>query len=91
MKYIGTDGCRGGWFWVSISEVDAWDMGVCTDVDGLISLHGRESMILIDIPIGLPSDGPRLCDVEARRMLGRPRAASVFPRSMQGVCSFTVL
>lgn len=36
--------------------------------------------VLIDIPIGLPDSGPdgRLCDREARQLLGRGRAASVF-------------
>lgn len=31
------------------------------------------------MPIGLADDGPRACDLEARRRLGRPRASSVFP------------
>ncbi len=36
--------------------------------------------LLIDIPIGLPDSGPdgRQCDREARRLLGRGRASSVF-------------
>lgn len=33
----------------------------------------------IDLPIGLPENGARRCDIEARRRLGAPRAASVFP------------
>jgi predicted RNase H-like nuclease len=35
-------------------------------------------LILIDIPIGLPDNGIRECDVEARKLL-KKRAASVFP------------
>jgi len=35
--------------------------------------------VAIDIPIGLPESGARRCDLEARRRLGAPRAASVFP------------
>src|SRR5262245_13195635 len=45
----------------------------------------------IDIPIGLSDDGPRACDVEARRRLGRPRGSSVFPapcRAVLGVKGF---
>src|SRR6185503_15470656 len=38
-----------------------------------------DAMIAIDMPIGLSDDGPRACDLEARRLLGRPRASSVFP------------
>jgi predicted RNase H-like nuclease len=36
-------------------------------------------LALIDIPIGLPAVGPRACDLQARRLLGSPRASSVFP------------
>ena len=39
----------------------------------------RADVALIDIPIGLAASGPRTCDLEARRLLGRPRASSVFP------------
>jgi predicted RNase H-like nuclease len=42
-----------------------------------------DGLLAIDIPIGLPSDGPRLCDREARRLLGRPRGSSVFPAPMR--------
>jgi predicted RNase H-like nuclease len=48
-------------------------------------------MIGIDIPIGLSDEGPRACDVEARRWLGRPRGSSVFPapcRAVLGVRGF---
>jgi predicted RNase H-like nuclease len=37
------------------------------------------ALVAIDIPIGLSDGGPRTCDLEARRALGRPRASSVFP------------
>lgn len=36
-------------------------------------------LIGIDIPIGLPNQGSRTCDVLARKLLGRPRQSSVFP------------
>jgi predicted RNase H-like nuclease len=39
---------------------------------------GRIVAAGIDIPIGLATSGPRACDQEARRMLGR-RRSSVFP------------
>ncbi len=39
---------------------------------------GRCAAAAIDIPIGLPADGPRRCDLEARRLLG-PRRSSIFP------------
>jgi predicted RNase H-like nuclease len=36
------------------------------------------TIVAVDIPIGLPHAGPRACDAAARRLLGRPRASSVF-------------
>lgn len=40
-------------------------------------------MVALDMPIGLPDDRPRECERLARRLLGRPRAASVFPVPMR--------
>ena len=37
-----------------------------------------DGVIAVDMPIGLPAEGRRACDSEARRMLG-PRRSSVFP------------
>jgi predicted RNase H-like nuclease len=52
-------------------------------VDDLGPLFARADAgdvgIAIDIPIGLRDDGPRACDLAARRLLGRPRGSSVFP------------
>lgn len=64
----------------------------CT-VERIASLHevvaaledGRLAAAGIDIPIGLPPSGPRRCDLEARRVLGRPRASSVFPAPARAV------
>src|SRR5262249_22667826 len=39
----------------------------------------QESLLAIDIPIGLADRGARRCDVEARRCLGPGRGSSVFP------------
>jgi len=41
-------------------------------------LAAVDGVIAIDIPIGLPTAGPRACDREARRLVG-PRRSSVFP------------
>jgi predicted RNase H-like nuclease len=38
----------------------------------------------VDVPLGLPEQGPRRCDVEARRRLGRA-AASIFLAPVRGV------
>jgi predicted RNase H-like nuclease len=43
------------------------------------------AVLCLDIPIGLPERGPRAGDLAARRELGRPRGASVFPAPLRGV------
>ena len=78
--FIGIDGCRAGWFCVTLHEGDGWSCRVAPDAYALGALVTEVDSVLIDIPIGLPDSGldGRLCDREARQLLGRGRAASVF-------------
>lgn len=81
---IGADGCR-----LASGSIDAW-AAVELRADGTARAHvfrttrelwdyaRRARRVLLDVPIGLPEQGPRACDVLARKLLG-PRAASVFP------------
>lgn len=41
-------------------------------------VDGPFAVVGVDMPIGLPAVGARVCDIESRRRLG-PRRASVFP------------
>jgi predicted RNase H-like nuclease len=73
VRVAGVDGCRAGW----VVADDAGVVVVASFADVLALSH---DVVGVDIPIGLLSEpGPRACDVEARRLLGRPRASSVFP------------
>jgi predicted RNase H-like nuclease len=78
--FIGIDGCRGGWFCVLLDAGGHWSCQVAPDARAVGALAAAAGSVLIDIPIGLPDAGPdgRLCDREARQLLGRGRAASVF-------------
>ncbi len=78
-RVVGVDGCKGGWLAVSINgtSLDAQVFGQFADMHR----QHRGALILVDIPIGLPSaENPsrRACDLEARRILSS-RASSVFP------------
>jgi predicted RNase H-like nuclease len=82
----GVDGCRAGWF-VAIVGVKREGLSfetrrifVAKDFVEVISRTNDCEIVCVDIPIGL-SDGdkPRACDKEARKILGNPRASSVFP------------
>ena len=79
MRYAGVDGCRGGWFAVSIGDDESWKTGLFAGLDEMLDFAPGAGTILVDIPIGLPSAAPRQCDREARRILGPGRASSVFP------------
>ena len=79
MLVVGIDGCRKGWFAV-ILENGEWrtELFRTDDFESVRKLCHISELILIDMPIGLPEKGERLCDVEARRILGK-RRMSVFP------------
>lgn len=80
MKYIGVDGCKKGWFYICLDDSDNWKTGIIPDIQSLVDEFHAECLILVDIPIGLRHDGEteRLCDKEARKILGK-RRSSVFP------------
>ena len=53
----------------------------CASFGEVLALAEKPAVLAVDMPIGLldrPLPGGRLCDREARKMLGRPRASSVF-------------
>lgn len=76
MRVAGVDGCRRGW-------VVADDDAVSVVASFAEVLARGYDMVGVDIPIGLVDSGTRRCDAEARKLLGRPRAASVFTAPMR--------
>lgn len=81
MLVVGVDGCRVGWFAVRLDDDGGWDINAFSDVGTLCREWNGADVIFIDIPIGLPDKQRpvRTCDVQARRLLGRPRSSSIFP------------
>jgi predicted RNase H-like nuclease len=81
LELIGVDGCRGGWVVAaSHGTLSGITFSVVDDLGPVITRAEQSAALIgIDIPIGLRDDGPRACDLAARRWLGRPRASSVFP------------
>ncbi len=74
------DGCRGGWFGVCFTRGGGWEAGLFSSLGELWESWGAARLVLIDMPIGLPGQGPdgREREREARRLLG-PRRSSIFP------------
>ena len=79
-RLYGVDGCRGGWV---VAEADtamhSSTFRLIPDLSLLFKEAGPHCLIAIDIPIGLPRNEPRACDIQARQLLGWPRRNSVFP------------
>jgi predicted RNase H-like nuclease len=83
----GVDGCPGGWIVVLAATSGAQEQPLrvatqlCPRFEAVLALPQRPVAIAVDIPIGLlerPAPGGRMCDRDARQLLGRPRASSVF-------------
>jgi predicted RNase H-like nuclease len=79
---LGVDGWRGGWVG-ALLDGRAVTLHALPDVAAVLALPDVE-LIGIDMPIGLSDDGPRACDIEARRRLGRA-GSSVFPAPLRVV------
>lgn len=79
--WVGVDGCKGRcWLAVALWNDGRWGARVFEDLFSLWREYGSARLILVDIPIGL-RDGSsleRLCDLEARKLLGR-RGSTIFP------------
>jgi predicted RNase H-like nuclease len=90
-ELIGVDGCRGGWV-VAASDGALSEISfiVVEDLGPVIArAEKRPALVAIDMPIGLCDGGPRACDLQARRWLGRPRASSVFPAPCRAALAAT--
>ena len=88
MPYVvGIDGCRGAWIAVSMGIGDQYlNWRKYQSLSELLKEAADIEVVGIDIPIGLPEKGPRDCDVNARKLLGK-RGSSVFPAPIRAVLS----
>lgn len=82
MAVLGVDGWRGRWVGALLDgrAVTLLDL---PDAAAVLAVPDVD-VIAIDMPIGLSEDGVRMCDVEARRRLGRA-GSSVFPAPLRPV------
>jgi predicted RNase H-like nuclease len=81
--YVGVDGCPAGWFAVEYGT-EGFDARLCPDFTTVVDAFGDADRLLVDIPIGLPDESRRACDVAARERLGS-RASTVFFAPCRGV------
>jgi predicted RNase H-like nuclease len=74
--YVGVDWASNGWLGV-VLDGDDHEFDLYPSLLSLWKYHSDAERILIDVPIGLPADGKRDCDVEAKSHL-QARQGSVF-------------
>ncbi len=79
--FFGVDGCPGGWIAIGLDARGAATSHLSSTFAALVDELTRPGLVLVDMPIGLPSAAvpDRVCDRAARALLGRGRASSVFP------------
>jgi predicted RNase H-like nuclease len=85
LRLIGVDGCKAGWVLAS-ADIDLKSLyfEILQTLDSIIGeAHVGDALVIIDVPIGLPSNRPRECDVAARACLPKGRKSSVFPTPCQ--------
>jgi predicted RNase H-like nuclease len=75
----GVDGCSWGWLAVTKElPTGRISWSVHTSTESLFEEHGTAKVIAIDVPIGLPERGARICDLKARQLLGAERGQAIF-------------
>ena len=83
MRAVGADGCRGGWVVADRDGVEVADRLDEVVADATVVVVG------VDMPIGLPGQWGREADRQARQLLGRPGASSVFPTPPRSLLTAT--
>jgi predicted RNase H-like nuclease len=90
-KLFAMDGCHAGWLVVSLdSGTDTCPRAcIVPSLEAFEALLGPSDLVAIDMPVGLAeaereNHARRLCDVQARKLLGR-RACCVFYAPARGV------
>lgn len=78
-KYVGVDWAGKGWFGAAHLDDGTWQCDLYPSIHSVWNAHSDASLILIDIPIGLPAvtGHRRRCDERAKQLLGT-RHQSVF-------------
>jgi len=76
----GVDGCKFGWLCIT-KDLNSGIIKsqIFSSATELFDQNPQPQIFAIDIPIGIPDEGSRQCDVLARKMLGPKRGTSVFP------------
>jgi predicted RNase H-like nuclease len=87
VSFVGLDGFRHGWVAVRI-EGRKRELRFLSAAEEILAWPFARAAI--DIPIGLPEDGDRICDVEARKLIA-PHRSRVFLGARRWILDCTTL
>ncbi len=85
--HLGIDGCPAGW--VAVDLTQQWLHVFSTLQELWQTVQHHLALALVDIPMGLPEDAYRTCDLEARRLLGGRRSSIFFTPCREAVYAVT--
>jgi predicted RNase H-like nuclease len=86
-RVLGVDACKKGWIGIS-SDLRGYFGPTIGALVEAADADGALEVVAIDIPIGLPTNGPRQADVLARKLVGR-RASSIFSTPVRAALATT--
>lgn len=84
-KYVGVTWTPAGLFGVILREDGDPETDFFPSVWSLWKYHSNATRILVDVPLGLPVDSRRTCDVEAKRLLGEYHQRLFYTPTRQAV------
>lgn len=91
-RVLGLDGARGGWVGALVDTAVTGGDPVTWHLFGDVAdaLACDVAAIGVDMPIGLPEEGRRTCDLLAKRLLGRahPRVFLAPPRAVLAAATY---
>lgn len=80
-RIASVDGCKKGWLVAMATQwppaLNLIDFSVCPTFNDVLNATQHCSTVVVDMPIGLPAQGSRDCDIEARQFLA-PKGSAVF-------------
>ncbi len=77
-KHVGLARASRGWFGVVFGDA-GWETELFPSVWSLWKYHSDATQVVVDVPVGLPSDGRRRCDVAASERLESRRGVLYAP------------
>ncbi len=84
---LGGDGCRAGWVAVRVNLCDHQASGFIAERFSEL-IAEKCAMLIVDMPIGLATEGRRDCERQARRKLSPGRTSSVFSSPRRPMLEF---